>query len=67
MTWAKRLRRVFAIEIERCRRCGGPLRVIASIEDESVIERILDHLGSKTDVLDLTHASRALPGSQLPL
>jgi hypothetical protein len=28
-----RLKRVFAIEIERCRRCGGRLEVIASIED----------------------------------
>jgi Putative transposase len=23
MTWAQRLKRVFAIDIERCRRCGG--------------------------------------------
>jgi hypothetical protein len=27
MTWAKRLKRVFGIEIERCWRCGGKLRV----------------------------------------
>lgn len=67
MTWAKRLKRVFAIEIERCRRCGGQLRVIASIEDETVIERILDHLGSKSEALNLSHASRAPPGSQWPL
>src|SRR5690554_2160787 len=32
LTWAQRLKRVFAIEIETCRRCGGRLRVIASIE-----------------------------------
>jgi predicted O-methyltransferase YrrM len=30
MTWAQRLKRVFRIEIEICRRCGGRLRVIAS-------------------------------------
>src|SRR5690606_811804 len=29
LTWAQRLKRVFAIEIETCRRCGGRLRVIA--------------------------------------
>jgi hypothetical protein len=29
----QRLKRVFAIEIKRCRRCGGKLKVIASIED----------------------------------
>jgi hypothetical protein len=32
MTWAQRLKRVFAIEIETCRQCGGRLRVIASID-----------------------------------
>jgi hypothetical protein len=41
MTWAARLKRVFALEITRCRRCGGQLRVIASIEEPEVIERIL--------------------------
>jgi len=44
MSWAQRLKRVFAIDIESCRRCGGKLRVIASIEDPAFIERILAHL-----------------------
>ena len=44
MSWAQRLKRVFAIDIESCRRCGGKLRVIASIEDPALIERILAHL-----------------------
>jgi hypothetical protein len=48
LTWAQRLKRVFAIEIETCRRCGGRLRVIASIEDPAVIERILKHLGRES-------------------
>jgi hypothetical protein len=39
MTWAQRLKRVFAIDIETCRSCGGKLRVIASIEEPAVIER----------------------------
>jgi hypothetical protein len=29
MNWARRLKRVFGIEIERCVRCGGRLNVIA--------------------------------------
>ena len=45
MSWAQRLKRVFAIDIETCRQCGGRLRVIASIEATRVIERILEHLG----------------------
>jgi ferredoxin len=24
MTWAQRLKRVFAIDIEKCEKCGGP-------------------------------------------
>jgi len=44
MTWAQRLKRVFGIEINTCTRCGGPLKVIASIEEPEVIARILAHL-----------------------
>jgi hypothetical protein len=61
LTWAQRLKRVFAIEIETCRRCGGRLRVIASIEQPAVIERILKHLGCDAESLDPAHPSRAPP------
>jgi len=33
-----------AAGIEVCSRCGGSVRVIACIEDQDVIDRILDHL-----------------------
>jgi len=59
MTWAQRLKRVFAIDIETCRRCGGKLKVIASIEDPPVIERILEHLGHTAESVDPAHPSRA--------
>ena len=52
MTWAQRLKRVFSIEIEKCERCGGKVKIIACIEDADVIEKILKHLG-------LDEASRA--------
>ena len=63
MTWAQRLRRVFAIEIETCRQCGGRLRVIASIETPAVIERILKYLGGEAVPVDPAHPSRAPPRS----
>ena len=44
MTWAQRLKRVFGIDIETCRECGGAVKVIACIEDPTVIEKILNHL-----------------------
>ena len=47
MTWAQRLKRVFNIDIEVCGRCGGSVRVIACIEDQDVIDRILTHLRQK--------------------
>jgi len=36
MTWAQRLKRVFNIDIEVGSLCGGSVRVIACIEDQSV-------------------------------
>jgi len=44
MNWARRLKRVFGIDIENCARCGGKLQVIASIEEPEVIAKILAHL-----------------------
>ena len=44
MSWARLLKRVFDIDIERCE-CGGQLKIIATIEEPAVISRILTHLG----------------------
>ena len=47
MTWMQRLKRVFAIDIETCPKCGGKLRVIACIEDPDVIATILEHIRTR--------------------
>jgi hypothetical protein len=67
MSWMQRLKRVFAIEIERCRRCGGRLAVIASIEDAALIERILAHVKQRAeeDVSQLPLGARAPPQPSL--
>ena len=44
MSWARRLKRVFGVEIESCTRCGGELEIIASIEAPQLIAKILAHL-----------------------
>ncbi|MFT4826242.1 MAG: hypothetical protein ACI9J0_004186 [Cryomorphaceae bacterium] len=44
MNWAQRPKRVLNIYIEVCSRCGGSVRVIACIEDQDIIDRILSHL-----------------------
>ena len=64
MTWAQRLRRVFAIDIETCPKCGGKLRVIACIEDPSPIAKILAQIRRRAALIDST--PRASPDS-LPL
>ncbi len=43
MNWAKRLKRVFGIEIDTGQRCGGTLRIVGSIEQPEVIANILAH------------------------
>ena len=62
MTWAQRLKRVFRIDIETCRTCGGQVRIIACIDDPQVIEKILTHLKIKA----VAAPSLALPGSRAP-
>ncbi len=48
------MRRLFNVDVETCRACGGALQIIACIEDSVVIEKILDHLNEKSAGLD-TH------------
>ncbi len=48
--WADLMRRSFGLEVLDCPRCGGRLRLIALIEDTSVIERLLRHLGLPTEI-----------------
>ncbi len=40
---------------------GGHLRVIASIEEPAVIERIFEHLRRAAETVDPAHPSRAPP------
>ncbi len=62
MTWASRLKRVFNIDIETCTECGGPVKVIACIEDPVVIKQFLDHLKHKAE----TSEPSPLPESRAP-
>ena len=62
MTWAQRLKRIFTIDVETCRECGGAMKVIACIEDPVVIKKILDHLKKKAK----TKEPKSLPESRAP-
>ena len=44
--WARLLKRVFDIDVQRCPRCGGgQVKIIAAILGRAAIEKILTHLG----------------------
>ena len=45
LSWARLLKRVFDLDLQRCPNCGGELKVIAAILEPPVIEKILTHLG----------------------
>jgi hypothetical protein len=66
MTWMQRLKRVFAIEIERCARCGGRLTVVASLSDPALIEHILARVRpAAEDEEHAPFAARAPPQPRL--
>ena len=44
-SWARLIAKVFQTDPLVCRRCGGPLKVVAYITETVAIRRILDHLG----------------------
>ncbi len=50
------------IDIEICNSCGGPVKIIACIEDPVVIEKILVHLDRKA----ACGAARRLPPCRAP-
>ena len=58
--WADLMRRAFGFDVLACPRCGGRLRLIALIDQASVIQQILGHLGLPTEIPASTPA-RAPP------
>ena len=65
----KRLKHVINIDFETCDKCGGGVRIIASIEDPIVIRTILAHLAKKGAFAadSLLPDCRASPGPSMDL
>ncbi len=66
MTWARRLKRVFKIDVEMCEQCGGAVKIIACIQRPEVIERILRHVRDKGRTQRRPQAPSAPPGTLRP-
>jgi len=43
-TWAALMHRVFDLDVLACPRCGGRLRVIATVQDPRAVQALLAHL-----------------------
>jgi len=43
--WARLIQKIYEVDPLLCPKCGGTMRVIAFIEEQAVIEKILKHLG----------------------
>ncbi len=65
MSWAQRLKQVFGLEIETCDVCAGKVQVIASIEDPTVIGRLLGHLSLRQLPAGSRPPSRGPPPGEL--
>jgi hypothetical protein len=64
ISWAKLLKRVFAIDMENCTQCGGKLELVAAIMEEAAVEKILKHVGRPYKPPDIAPAEYP---DQLPL
>ena len=54
MGWAKRLKRVFDINIQICSKCGGQIKIISSILNPLLIKRILTPIGENSTIPELS-------------
>ncbi|MCP5008141.1 MAG: hypothetical protein GY941_30020 [Planctomycetes bacterium] len=47
-TWARLIQKIFEVDVLRCTKCGGEMKVIAFITEQRSVRKILDHIGEKT-------------------
>jgi len=47
--WAELLKRCFAIDVERCARCGGRMKLVALVTDLQQVRRFLRGIGEPTE------------------
>ena len=64
--WARRLKRVFGIDVESCPACGARLRILACIEDRSTVDAILTHLACKASAGERLAARPRAPPADAP-
>jgi hypothetical protein len=63
--WSELMRRVFAVDVLQCDRCGGHMRMICSIHPPETIRKILEYLGLPSRAPPLTTAAPAIESPYL--
>ncbi len=63
-SWPELMRRVFAVDVLKCAKCGSRRRWIAAITERDVIVHILEHLGLPSE-LPVPAPARAPPRGEL--
>ena len=56
LDWALVLKRVFGVDVLKCSRCCGTMRLFACIEEPEVAKKILEHLGLRAEPLPTLRA-----------
>ena len=51
-SWARLMQRAFELDVLACPRCGGRMRLIATVEDPREIRDVLDALALSTEPVD---------------
>ena len=54
--WAVLLQRTFGFEALRCPKCEGKMRIVATVTNPASVERVLTHLGVRTEPLPRARA-----------
>ncbi len=52
-SWARLIKRVFNCDPLKCPKCGGRMRIIAFLDHQKVVDRILKHINYRLDVMPL--------------
>ncbi len=56
--WAQLFKRVFKVDVLRCAKCGGDMKIVAFIEEPEAVRKVLDCLGLPTTGPPLAKARR---------
>jgi hypothetical protein len=56
ISWAKLMKRVFEIDVTKCKHCGGKVKIISFIMEKNTVVKILKHLNLPTEPPDIAPA-----------